>query len=114
MEKFIKGRAAEVKAFSYLEKNCGYILLKQNFKWKRGEADLICEDSTGAIVLIEVRSSKEKSSYLRFSIGPRKLYHLRQTLEIFIYKNFIYRSRPRRIEIVWIEGEVVEHMRNPL
>lgn len=114
MERFKRGRDGESRALGYLERVCGYRCLSRNYRWKRGEADLICEDPRGAVVLVEVRSSAERSLWLRHTVGPRKLRRLIATLELFIRRHPALRGRPRRVELAWVEGERVEHWKNPL
>ena len=60
------------------------------------------------LVLVEVRSSKKANPFLRQSVNYLKMHHLQQTMDVFLLKHSQYRSYPRCIEVVWIEGDKIE------
>jgi putative endonuclease len=108
------GRVAESKAAQFLIQK-GYSVLSENYRWKRGEADLICMTPERAIVLVEVRSSAKVNGWLRYSINPRKIFHLTRTLEMYLIRKMpYYASYPRHIEVIWIEGKKITHWASPL
>ena len=110
---FDRGHQAESLGLKYLEQK-GYQLIARNFRWKRGEADLIMAAPDAAVALIEIRSSTKASPWLRASITSRKVYHLQQTLDYFLRRYPFLSGSSRRIEVLWIEGSSIEHWTRPL
>lgn len=105
----------EQRAQEYLE-NKGYQFIAKNFRWKGGETDLIFNDPAGSgpqgtIVFVEVRSSSEKSNFLRNSISFKKRRRLIHAAHMFLYK-MKYRSIAFRFDFIWIEKGEVEHWKN--
>lgn len=107
-----RGAYAESRAMAHLTKK-GYILLARNYRWKSGEADIICQAPDGAIALIEVRSSHQRSLNLRQSIMAHKVKRLQLTLLHFIRSRNLKNFGAMRIEFVWIEGEEIDHWERP-
>ncbi len=108
------GMAAEDAAAEYVQSKLEYVILARGFKWKRGEADLICLSKQGAVVLVEVRASAKISPWLRQSIGPHKLRALKNTLAMYRARNSWLLHREQRLEVIWIEAGKIEHWPLPL
>jgi Holliday junction resolvase-like predicted endonuclease len=104
------GRQNEEKAKNYFEA-IGYQWLVSNYKWKHGEGDLFFLDPLGSLVLVEVRSARKTSVWLRHSVDQRKVWNLTRTLEHFCCR-FNHKGS-RRIEILFIEGERFDHLPVP-
>ncbi len=109
---FEKGRYNEERAWRYFQSN-GYSLVRRNFYCSAGELDLIVLDPTKSIlVFVEVRSSFGRSSYLRYSIGYKKLTRLVKSIHFFIYSNSQYCSMPFRLDVLWLEKDAIDHYKN--
>lgn len=109
---FEKGRYNEERAWGYFQSR-GYSLVQRNFFCKAGELDLILLDPTKSIlVFVEVRSSFSRSSYLRYSVGYKKLMRLVKSIHFFIYSNSQYRGMPFRLDLLWLEKDAIDHYKN--
>ena len=69
-----------------------------------GEADLLCQDSAGGIVLVEVKSRRWRPGTPppEASVTLRKRQRLARVLEQLVRAND-WQDRPRRIDVVAVE-----------
>ena len=51
----IKGKRGEFRAKKFLEEVCSFKIIKQNYRYKRGEVDLIVQDGA-TLVFVEVKT----------------------------------------------------------
>lgn len=107
-----RGQEAEGRAVQYLETQ-GYEILARNLRWKGGEGDVFCLNPQGDLVLVEVRSAHGASPWLRWSVGPTKVRRLIKTLHTFRRANPRWARRPHHVELLWVEGQAIEHWRQP-
>lgn len=108
-----RGLSAESLARVRLEE-LGYVFIEANFRWCGGEIDLVFRAQDGVLVFAEVRSSREPSPWLRYSIGMRKRVRLIRTAQTFRLKRPWARRMPFRFDLVWIEAGRFEHWKNVL
>lgn len=107
-----KGLAAEARVARFLEEQ-GYEVVEKNFLFKGGEIDLIAiERASRILVFIEVRSAKARSPWLRYTITAAKQRRLLNAAESFVHRLVAFRSFARRFDLVWVEGERIEHWKN--
>lgn len=108
-----QGLQAESLACRHLETK-GFRFVESNFRWRRGELDLVMHAADGTLVFVEVRSAKEASPWLRQTIGPAKRRHLVRTAHEYRFRRRVPSACPWRFDVVWIEGDRVEHWTNVL
>jgi putative endonuclease len=108
------GKKAESEAQSYLELR-GYQLVEKNFRWKGGEIDLVMIEKTIAgsiLVFVEVRSAKNSSSFLKYSVGYSKQRRLTATAYVYSLRRKWAKSFAKRFDMIWIQAKEIEHWRN--
>lgn len=103
------GRLAEDRALSYLQTK-GLILIKRNFRSRRGEIDLIMRDAD-TLVFIEVRQRRSAQfGGAAASITPVKRARLWQCAQFFLQR---YPQVPAcRFDAVCIDGEALTWLRH--
>ena len=85
---FKLGKTGEDIAIKYLI-DCGYRIIKQNFRVPGGEIDIVAKDK-GFLVFVEVKNYSYKNFYLpQYSISRKKKMKIRRTAEEYIYRNDI-------------------------
>ena len=109
--KIQKGKDAEIQALTFLLQK-GYELLAQNYRFGKGEIDLIVvkEDF---LVFVEVRSLQSSQfGFPEETISEKKKQLLRKTAENFIFeKNW---QKNIRFDIIAILGEQIEHFEDAI
>lgn len=81
----IKGKEGEDQAAKMLQDK-GYILLERNWRFKKGEIDIIAQKNN-IIVFAEVKTrSTEKFGYPEFSVTAKKQQLLAATAEAYLYE----------------------------
>ena len=96
--KQIEGKFGEIEAKRYL-KNKGYRILDTNFKCRSGEIDIIAKDRD-TIVFIEVKTrTKTEYGEAREAVDKKKLKHIYDTANYYLYINKIAESFTR-IDVV--------------
>jgi putative endonuclease len=108
---YARGARAEDLVLRHLESK-GFRILQRNFRWRGGEIDIVTIAPIGAIAFVEVRSARQKSLWLRHSIGRAKRERLKKTASRFFLANSRFRGWPWRFDVVWVEGSTVEHWPN--
>lgn len=94
------GRSGEAIARQYLE-NKGMVFIRQNYKRRHGEVDLIMKDGA-FLVFVEVKTRRS----LRYgtpaeAVTPAKQQHIRYCAELYFAENRL-ESHPLRFDIVEI------------
>lgn len=103
------GRLAEDRALAYLNMQ-GLVLIKRNFRSRRGEIDLIMRDAD-TLVFVEVRRRRSRHfGGAAASITAVKRARLWQCAQFFLQR---YPSPPAcRFDAVCIDGEVLTWLRH--
>ena len=97
------GEAGESAAVDYLKEK-GYHILRRNYRYQRGEIDIIAEDRDD-VVFIEVKARRSKSyGDPEDGINPDKCRRIRRVASGFLFENHID-DRPCRFDIVAVEYE---------
>lgn len=106
-----QGRQWEDAALAYLERH-GLVLVEANFRCKLGEIDLILRDGT-TLVFVEVRQRAAGAPVSAAdSIGPAKIRRIVRAAEFYLQR--FNRMPPCRIDVVAIDGEDIEWLRNAI
>ncbi|MDD5687262.1 MAG: YraN family protein [Elusimicrobia bacterium] len=103
------GKLGEGLAKNFL-KESGYKIIKENFRTKYGEIDLIAEDKN-TIVFVEVKTrNSDTYGVPQLSVNFYKQKHLTRAALIFIKKNAL--NTNYRFDIISIFNGKVEHIKN--
>ena len=106
-----QGRQWEDTALAYLERH-GLVLVEANFRCKLGEIDLILRDGA-TLVFAEVRQRAAGSRVsAAASIGPAKIRRIIRSAQFYLQR--FNRMPPCRIDVVAIDGNHVEWLRNAI
>ncbi|OJF69149.1 YraN family protein [Alteromonas sp. V450] len=108
----LQGNAAEDQACEFLEKQ-GLCLLSRNYHTRRGELDIVMKDGQ-TIVCIEVKYRKKSQfgSALEF-VTARKLQRIQAAFGFYLLDNGLNpASTPLRIDVIAIDGEKLQWLRN--
>ena len=106
-----QGRQWEDAALAYLGRH-GLVLVEANFRCKLGEIDLILCDST-TLVFVEVRQRAAGAQVsAAASIGPSKIRRIIRAAQVYLQR--FDRLPPCRIDVVAINGEHIEWLRNAI
>ncbi len=107
-----KGKAGEDAAVDYLEKK-GYHILGRNFRYERGEIDIIAIDKED-LVFIEVKARRSKAfGEPEDALTPAKCNQIRKVAEGYLLEQRID-DQPCRFDVIAIEYEretpVIRHL----
>ncbi len=107
-----KGKAGEDAAVDYLLKK-GYRILDRNFRFDRGEIDIVAEDGD-VLVFIEVKArSTHAFGEPEEAVTPRKRAQIVKTAEGYLFSRSI-EDRECRFDVVAIdlggEGMNIRHL----
>jgi len=106
-----QGRQWENMAQAYLERH-GLVIIEANFRCKLGEIDLIMRDGA-TLVFVEVRQRAAGAQVsAAASIGPAKIRRILRASQFYLQG--LHRTPPCRIDVVAIDGEHVEWIRNAI
>jgi len=106
-----QGRHWENMALAYLQRH-GLVLVEANFQCKLGEIDLVLRDGA-ALVFVEVRQRAAGAPVpAADSIGPAKIRRIIRAAEFYLQR--FNRMPPCRIDVVAINGEHIEWLRNAI
>jgi len=107
-EHLVKGNRAEQIAAKWLEKEADLTILARNWRFKKGELDLIAFTPDHQLVFIEVRSRNSRAKVRGAeSLSAQKRKRLRQTVEAYIRRlrdQKIPAWRFDLVEITWKSG----------
>ncbi|HRK01533.1 MAG TPA: YraN family protein, partial [Oligoflexia bacterium] len=90
-------------------------ILTRNFRKRFGEIDIVAKEGA-TICFVEVRSSKRKSGYVRYSVGFQKQFRLRNVIAAYLRSA----KKPMsglsgssvRFDVAWVCGLEVEYWKN--
>jgi len=100
-----KGITGEEKAVKFLIKN-GYKIKERNWRFKKGEIDIIAFDKKGVLCFIEVRSKKENSLVLpEETITITKQRHILKVAKAYLLK--LEKSVDVRFDVVSVSGNSI-------
>ncbi|GFD79899.1 UPF0102 protein [Tenacibaculum sp. KUL118] len=108
----LQGNAAEDRACRYLEEQ-GLRLLCRNYHSQRGELDIVMQDGN-TVVCIEVKYRKQT----RFGravefVTAKKLQRIKAAFEFYLLDNGLNSaSTPLRIDVIAIDGQSLEWLKN--
>jgi putative endonuclease len=106
-----QGRDFEDAALAFLQER-GLSLVEANFRCKAGEIDLIMRDGD-ALVFVEVRQRAAGSQVgAAASIGPAKMRRIVRAAQVYLQG--LGRLPPCRIDVVAIDGDQLEWLRNAI
>ena len=102
LNKRLLGSSHEARACKFLKRQ-GLRLIKSNFHCRRGEIDLIMQDSDNTLVFIEVRF-RQNSCYgnAAETVGRKKQERIRTSASLFLHANPGYRKLSCRFDVVGI------------
>jgi putative endonuclease len=106
-----QGRQWEDAALAYLERH-GLVLVEANFRCKPGEIDLILRDGA-TLVFVEVRQRAAGAPVsAAASIGPAKIRRIIRAAQVYLQQ--LDRLPPCRIDVIAIDGNDIEWIRNAI
>jgi putative endonuclease len=106
-----QGRAWEDVALAWLERR-GLVLVEANFQCKLGEIDLILRDGA-TLVFVEVRQRAEGApDSAAESISPANIRRIVRAPQLYLQRRD--RLPPCRIDVIAIDGNHVEWIRNAI
>ena len=103
------GKEGEERAAQTLQ-TAGMDIIARNFRWKRGEVDIIALDGE-TLVFAEVKSwSVYGIENLSYSLNRKKQRRIIETAKYFLSFNRQYYGRAVRFDAVFIGKETVTHI----
>jgi len=104
-----KGRAGEAAAASFLEEK-GMLILKKNFRYSRGEVDIVALEGE-TIVFVEVKTwSHFGIDALEQALDIKKQRKIIETSKYFLSKYRKYRYMAIRFDVIFISPEGITHL----
>ncbi len=110
------GRRGEDLALEHLTR-MGYRLLQRNFRFRRGEIDLIVEAPQGDLVFVEVKASRGESAGDALEwVTPRKQRQIQRVAQGYCLQHN-GPDRPMRFDVVGVDlnsvgGSAIRHIPN--
>jgi putative endonuclease len=106
-----QGRIWENAAMAYLQRH-GLVLVEANFRCKLGEIDLIMREGA-TLVFVEVRQRAAGAQVgAAASIGPAKVRRIVRAAQVYLQR--CARMPPCRIDVIAIDGERIEWLKNAI
>ena len=108
-----KGKEGEAFAADFLM-NLGYRIIRKNFRWRRGEIDIIAEYS-GSIIFIEVKNWEFYDiSDMEFALNSVKQQKIIQTSRYYLFLHPEFRDYRVRYDLILLRKSMtnVEHFIN--
>ena len=110
-EKQAQGRDWEQTALRHLRRH-GLALIEANFTCKGGEIDLVMRDGD-TLVFVEVRQRADgRHGGAAASITPAKIRRLVRAAQVYLQR--LPATPPCRFDVVAIDGEQLEWLRNAI
>lgn len=109
MIKKVLGREGEEAAAHYLEKK-GYKILERNYRWRRGEIDIICKKKS-LIIFVEVKTRRS----LLFgdpleAVDRRKQRQILKVAEKYLVTKKLYGKLDCRFDVITFKNNEIEHI----
>ena len=103
------GHWAEVLAAEHLER-AGWRVLATNYRLRGGELDIVCEDQTGTVVIVEVKQRRSAAfGGAAAAIGARKLARLRLTAAHYLAYQLKRPEAKVRFDALLVTGDRLRH-----
>ncbi|MCH7760949.1 YraN family protein [candidate division TA06 bacterium] len=105
----VVGKEGEEKAAHYLGKK-GYQILEKNYRWGRGEIDIICKERN-RIIFVEVKTRKN----LNFgdpveAVDRRKQRQIVKIAERYLVEKRLYDKIDCRFDVITLIENKIEHI----
>lgn len=105
------GRAGEQLALQYLERK-GYRLLTRNYRYRRGEIDLVMLDGP-TLVFVEVKwRSGRGYGYPEEAVQPGQEAKLKETAEAYLEEH--QWTGPLRFDVIGILKDKIQHFEDAI
>ena len=108
------GRRGESLAQRFLEDK-GYRLVAKNYRFGRGEIDLIMEDPAGTLIFVEVKSNRSRiAGHPLERVDGRKILRLQRLAQKYCWENRV-EERDMRFDVVGVDLQgdgSVQHVEN--
>lgn len=105
------GKEKETLAEAYLKEQ-GYVILEKNFYSRFGEIDLVARDGA-YLAFVEVKYRKTiKSGYALEAVTQKKIKKIYYTAQYYLYQNQIPSDTPCRFDVVAIQGQKIQLIKN--
>ena len=105
------GAAYEQKAVEYLKEK-GYSIIKQNFRCRMGEIDIIAQWND-VIVFVEVKYRKTASfGHPEEAVSYYKQEKIRKVAQFFLTGANLSMDTDCRFDVIAIEGNEIRHIEN--
>lgn len=108
-----KGNKGEEYAAGFL-KNLGYNVIRKNFRWQRGEIDIIARFNC-ILIFVEVKTWEYYNiSDMEYALNSKKQKRIIMTSQYYLSKHPEYRNFRVRYDIILIKNKMteVEHFIN--
>ncbi len=103
------GKNAENQACDYLQKK-GYKIVKQNYKTKIGEIDVLASKKD-ILIAIEVKYRKDEYN-LPYVISAKQMARIQDALLLFQQNNQEYKDYNLRFDAIFISKNNINHIEN--
>lgn len=101
-------KGAEERACEYL-RSLGYLIVARNWRWRRGEVDIIARDR-GTLVFVEVKArSTGRFGHPAEAVDERKRGKLIAAAKAFLGRDL--GKVPVRFDVVAVLGDEIQHLR---
>lgn len=111
MNKRKTGTMYEEKAAEYLEMQ-GYQILKQNYRCRMGEIDIVCRDGK-YLVFVEVKYRADRRQGGAFmAVTRHKQHKISQVAAFYLMEQRLCENTPCRFDVVAIDGDVISLLQN--
>jgi putative endonuclease len=103
------GRKGEEKALQYLEKK-GYEILELNYRWGRGEIDIICKEKK-LIIFVEVKTRKSRLFGDPVeAVDKRKQRQIIKIAERYLVQKKLYNKSDCRFDVITLSRDELNHI----
>lgn len=104
------GGRYEALAAAFLE-NKGFRILERNFRWRRGEIDLIAAEKE-ILVFVEVKFRSSSARGLpEEAVTEQKQQRIFRTAEVYLCRHPEWRQKECRFDVIAVDGGRIRHIR---
>ena len=94
-------------------KGQGYLIFDTNYRCPYGEIDLICQDTDGTIVFVEVKArSNQRFGHASESLTALKCQKIRKTSQFYIVEKRFCSQQAFRYDVIVFQNNQMEHIVN--
>lgn len=98
------GAAGEIAASRFLARN-GLVTVARNWRGRRGELDLVAVTAQNELVIVEVKTTRERAEDAWSKIDPAKEMHLSAAALEYLASRGLDAQEPYRIDVVVVVGD---------